>query len=812
MDVEIHRRATVIFLEACEREGEERTRFVSDSCGADEQLRRAVEGLIEADSASAGFLERSPTQALLEAEGRLPGRVGPFRVVALLGRGAMGEVYEAEQETPRRRVAVKVLRAEFFTRDLLARFRYEAELLGRLQHKGIAQVFAAGTEEGAGGARPWIAMELVRGTSVDRFTAEGLLGVAATLELVARIADAVHHAHQRGVVHRDLKSANVLVDESGEPKVLDFGVARASGADMRATLATQPGMVIGTLATMSPEQAAALDDIDARTDVYSLGAIAYELLAGRPPLELGGLAVHQALLRIAQEEPPRLGTLRRELAGDVEVVVAKALEKDRERRYASAAAFADDLRRVVRGEPVEARPPSTAYLVSKLVRRHRGLSAALLATLLAVIGGLAAFGLQSKATARAEKLAREETETAAQIQRYVLEELIAAPDPRVQGRDIRVVDVLERAADGAPTAFADRPHVLAAVQLSLSRSLRLLGDLERAESLARAAAAGYAALRGRGHPEELDARGSLIATMTERGLTAESLPLAREFFADCRERLGEEHTQTVAAKSYLGALLMIGGEAAEAEALLGEVWQSRVESAGANDPQTLAALGSFADAVWMSGGFEEATALRREYAQGLRETLGDQHLDTLEARLAVLRDFQTMNGRNTGSSQEGTEILEGLESYWGERHSRVLGARLALAQALEGEKRRDEALVVFEGSHEIALEQLGRGHSEVVESQLMLASALVRRNLLNEAVDLGRDALAQLEANPLPEPNLVVGARTFLGGVLCRSGEVEGGIEQLDMAIEMLAGRSDAVAEGLRGRAQRERDRWAAPR
>src|SRR5262245_30597771 len=214
-----------------------------------------VEEMIAADGTPGGL--DAPALAAVEAEEPRLERIGPFRILAVLGRGGMGVVYEAEQETPHRRVAVKVLRPGTLSRSLTARFRYEAELLGRLQHPGIAQVFAAGADESEGFSRPWIAMELVRGVPLDEHARVHALAIPERLELLARVADAVHHAHQRGVIHRDLKCANVLVDVAGDPKVLDFGVAHAEGPELRASLRTTPGLIVGTLQTMSPEQAMA---------------------------------------------------------------------------------------------------------------------------------------------------------------------------------------------------------------------------------------------------------------------------------------------------------------------------------------------------------------------------------------------------------------------------------------------------------------------------------------------------------------------------------------------------------------------------
>ncbi len=269
--------------------------------------------------------------------GALPGVIGRYRILRLLGEGGMGTVYEAEQEQPRRTVALKVIKPGHVSADRLRRFELESQALGRLQHPGIAQIYEAGAADTAAGQQPYFAMELIHGRSLRAYAEAHHLTARQRLEIVAKICEAVQHAHQRGLIHRDLKPGNILVDETGQPKILDFGVARITDSDAYATRQTDVGQLVGTLAYMSPEQV--LGDpleLDTRSDVYALGVILYELLAGRLPYKVDQ-KLHQVVQTIREEDPTPLSSIDRVYRGDIETIVAKALEKDKLRRYASAA-------------------------------------------------------------------------------------------------------------------------------------------------------------------------------------------------------------------------------------------------------------------------------------------------------------------------------------------------------------------------------------------------------------------------------------------------------------------------------------------
>ena len=379
-----------LFEKLCERSGEERTAGLA-AC-RDDRVRAQVERLLAHYDQRESPLEHG-LDLKLEHEppttSDRPQRIGPYHVRSLLGTGGMGVVYLAEQQNPQREVAVKVLQASSPGSERARRFEREAQFLGRLQHPGIAQIFESGTTSDTPEAATYIAMEYVAGLSLTDHAEQKALSPTACAELLIDLAEAVHHAHLRGVIHRDLKPSNVLVTDDGQIKVIDFGVARALDGDGENSLHTATGQVIGTLAYMSPEQVrGAIDDVDARADVYALGVLAYELFSGVLPFDLRDKTLTAAAKVVCDVDAALLGTRVPACRGDLEQIVAKALEKEPGRRYQSAAALADDLRRFLKNEPILARPASAIYQLRKVARRNRALVLGAAATFVAlVIGG-----------------------------------------------------------------------------------------------------------------------------------------------------------------------------------------------------------------------------------------------------------------------------------------------------------------------------------------------------------------------------------------------------------------------------------------
>ncbi len=368
MNATLLRQALNLFEAAVELDQADRRPFLDKACGDDVELRQEVESLLGCDATTKSFLMtpaasfRSPGS--VAAGERLIGRqVGRYHVKSIIAEGGMGTVYEAVQEQPHRTVALKVIRPGLAARSALRRFEYESQILGHLRHPGIAQVYEAGSFDDGSGAVPYFAMEYIpNAQAITDYVESKKLTVRRRLELFAGVCDAVHHGHQKGIIHRDLKPSNILIDPSGGPKIIDFGVARATDSDIAlTTLQTDIGELVGTLQYMSPEQCQAdPHDLDTRSDVYALGVVLYELLCGRLPYNLTRTAIPQAVQVIREEHPPRPSTFDRVLRGDVETMVLMGLEKDRDLGYRSAAELGDDLNRYLNNEPIVARPSSVA--------------------------------------------------------------------------------------------------------------------------------------------------------------------------------------------------------------------------------------------------------------------------------------------------------------------------------------------------------------------------------------------------------------------------------------------------------------------
>jgi len=710
-----------------------------------------------------------PAEPAARPSGSHPTRIGPFRVLAPIGHGGMGIVYEAEQERPHRRVALKIVRPGLVAAAALRRFEREYELLGRLQHPGIAQIYQAGVEETEHGPQPYFAMELVRGKRLDEYVRTTSPALRDRLLLVAAIADAVQHAHHRGIIHRDLKPANILVTDAGEPKVLDFGIARPREAVLTG-VQTVTGEVLGTLRYMSPEQISGdIAALDTRTDVYALGVILYEVLAERPPYELDRKSIAEAARIIHEEEPTRLRSIT-SVPVDVETIVAKALEKEKERRYNSAAELAEDIRRFLRDEPITARPPSAAYQVRKFARRHKAMVAAVLASLIVFIAGVAATAWQAVRATRAERTA-EARASEAEIEREKAEAvtsfltgMLESVDPaQARGREVTVREALDAAARRIDAGEVRQPAVEIAVRDVIGSTYGSLGVYDEAERQLRSALA----LEDRTGAAPLVRAGThnrLVNVLYSAGKIPDAITEAREALRLRREALGPEHPDVATSLDDLGAVLSSGGDVEAAEPLMRESLAIRRKVLPPDDPMLAVGLNNLAVVRWRKGDIEEAESLYREALGIDRKAFGTDHPEVASrvTNLAVLlRDVGRPEDAET-LAREGVAIRRRI---LGNEHPMLANAMTVLAGTLEDQGRYAEAEPLEREALVISRKAFGEVHRDTMRMQNNFGWQLWKQGRYAEAETLVRAAVTHMPETHGPEHRMTRAARANLAHV-----------------------------------------------
>ena len=398
----------------------------------------------------------------------------------------MGVVYEAIQEHPRRTVALKIVKQGIASRSALRRFEYESQILARLRHPGIAQVYEAGMHDDGSGGVPFFAMEYIPAArDLIEYARSKDLSTRERLQLFEKVCDAVHHGHQKGIIHRDLKPANILVDTTGQPKIIDFGVARATDSDLAMpTLQTDVGQLIGTVQYMSPEQIDAdPHDIDTRSDVYALGVVLYKLLTDKLPYDVSGTVIYEATRMVREEQPEKLSTIDRHLRGDIETIVLHALEKDRDRRYQSAIELASDIRRYLDNRPIHARPPSLGYTFRTFVKRNKIGVGAVAAVFIALVSGIVGTTSQWRRADEQKTLAVEQRDRAermfgqvkdlAHTFMFPFHDAIQKLDGAIPAREL-LVNTAMKYLDGLTKEAADRPELMADVARAYDR----VGDIQ----------------------------------------------------------------------------------------------------------------------------------------------------------------------------------------------------------------------------------------------------------------------------------------------------------------------------------------------
>ncbi|MCP3916466.1 MAG: serine/threonine protein kinase [bacterium] len=656
-----------VFGEASEFEGERRAAYLDGTCAGDVELRAEVERMLAADEAP-DFLE-PPTEA--EVPGELPShttqpeRVGSYEIVRTIARGGMGIVYEAVQQNPRRRVALKMLLGGVLE-SVARRFRHEAAILARLHHPAIAQVYEAGLHGPETASTPYFAMEYVEGSrDIVSYAAEQGLSLRRRLQLFNEVSEAVHYGHEHGVIHRDLKPSNILVDGQGHAKVIDFGVARSTNADLTLqTLATRTGELVGTLWYMSPEQLEGNSDaIDPRCDVYALGIVLYHLLCGRHPYDLEGASmatVAHVIRDVAPTDPRRAAPgLPEELCW----ITLRALEKERERRYPSASALAADIDCFLEHEPVLAGPPSAVYRLRKFVRRHRVLVGTVAVVLVALLSGvvIATSGLVRAA---------DEADKFKAISSIMTEVLVAVQVDR-EGRQVTVAELLDRAAAELGEPLDGRPEVEAALRLALAESYASLALHAETEEQAQLAVELLDAV-GVDDPNRLRALSVLVEALLNQDDADRAQPLIRSGL-DATRHLDPAHPLVLAFRGAECKVLRRRGHYAEALAVLRELHATASGALGPRAPETLELLTLITATARNLAPDGVAESYSRELVAARLETDGPEDYRTLEAKLALATLLVQLDELDE-ADELYAEALNPMIRLFSDKHPRVLTA------------------------------------------------------------------------------------------------------------------------------------------
>jgi len=776
-----------LFTAALENPPGEREAFLRARCDSDEELLADVLRLLHAHDDSKDLLEPAvafgddspPAERETGSSAGdcfLPDRIGPYEPVRLIAEGGMGAVYEAVQENPRRTVAVKIIRPTFITRGLLQRFEHEAHVLGRLQHPGIAQIHEAGTTEINGRTVPFFAMEFVSGSAVVDYADEAGLGLRERLDLLARILDAIEHAHQRGVVHRDLKPANILVTGDGQPKVLDFGVARTIEGDVQAvTMQTGTGQIIGTLPYMSPEQASGDPvQIDTRSDVYALGVIGYELLTRSLPLDVRRKTITDAVRIIQEEEPTRLGSIDRSCRGDVETIFAKALDKDKERRYPTAAAFGADIRRYLNDEPVEARPPSMTYQLRKFARRNKAIvggaaavflvavAGAVIAGVLAVQRGEAlvavtdakkdleealAFTEQARADAdqaRIEaELARDEAEA---VNEFLNDDLLRSVDimKNPTNRDILMRDAVRRAADRFDARRSAVPIVEAAIRYSLGRSFDSLGEYQDAADQLEKSTTILRDTLGARHRKTLESMCRLAASYENLGSSNEGNDLYEEGLAICREVFGNDDQLTLEFMAGLAMSEQTAGAMDRSLQLYEECLDILTRVVGEDHELHYATLQGISVNHLNRGQLEKAEEFSLMAIQVADRIFEEEDYSRLMAHSQRATIFHRMK-RFDEAFEIYQEIVPTVRRLYGETHRSTLFLTVRQAGLLRQLGRLAEAELLFAEALAAQENEFGPDHLDTLSTRNSLALLYKAMGRLDEAEEMTGKVLLTCE-------------------------------------------------------------------
>lgn len=766
------RRVETVFGDAADLPTEQRDEYVRAECGDDAAVRAEVLALLAAlnDGTLAELNTGAMTQQAASVAG-IPTRIGAFEIVRPLGDGGFGTVWLAQQQAPvQRDVAIKLIKPGMDSAEVLRRFERERQTLAQLDHPHIARIIEAGE---TAQQRPYFAMDYVAGEPITTYCDAARLSITARIEVFLQACAAVQHAHQKGVIHRDLKPSNVLVAESdGKPhaRVIDFGIARAL-ADVGDQQLTRPATIVGTPAYMSPEQSESPETADTRTDVYSLGVLLFQLLAGALPYEVetrvdtpDQLAERirarrvvspssrvrtrtAAIEAIATERATQPRKLRKSLRGELDWIVLKALAPERERRYATVAEFAEDLRRYLHREPVSAGPLSTGYKVRKFVQRNRGLVVSGGVVALVVVGalvGVSAALQRALAAEQSASLARDEAQAqaarAASLNEFLIDDILAAASPEYGGYELTVVEAIANGLETVDERFAEHPRQHATIRYTIGKVYQQLGLIEQALTQLRLAREILATAAGDSDSELVVIDGALGNALLDVDQLDEAEPVLRDAYARAGATLGAEHEETLQIARSLGEALQKLGKHDEAQTLLKHVIATRRSQDGLNQAALFAALSSLAASYSANGQEQAASALASEIHAAAVDVFPRTH----PARLAALNNFANVlmdEQRHEEAAAQFAELIDAVGEALPAEHWQQGLARYGYARALIELNRLDDAIAPLKQAFEILRNALGPTHYFTELTLSTLYRTLDRAGLPDEALRYHRLAL-----------------------------------------------------------------------
>ncbi|HZU24379.1 MAG TPA: serine/threonine-protein kinase [Bryobacteraceae bacterium] len=684
--------------------------------------------------------------------------LGHYQLLEPIGQGGMGQVWLAEQKHPvRRRVAVKLIKAGMDTREVIARFESERQALALMNHPVIAKIFDAGsTPQG----RPYFVMEYVSGMPITTWCDEHRLTVPERLGLFMRVCEGVQHAHQKAIIHRDLKPSNILVsevDHQPTPRIIDFGIARATAQRLTAaTLYTRAGSLIGTPEYMSPEQAnSAGEDIDTRSDVYSLGVVLYELLVGDLPVRFDRVPMEEIPSRLRDGDTPRpssklksrtagsletaekrgvdAGRLLRSVRGELDAITLKALEKDRARRYASAAELAADIGRWLRNEPVQARPATVSYRARKYVRRHRmGVLVAATAVVLA-----ASFSIWQ--AVQLHRITRER-DRANRVTAFLTDMFNMSDPGNARGNNVTVREVLDRSSKEIETGLSQEPEVRAELMNVMGSVYNRLGFYTRAEALLRKSEQTYERIRGAEDPATLRAANNLAVSLFNEGRDREAMELNRRVLEARRRVLGERNPDTAASMDNLAGDLSALGRFAEAERLERDALRIETTLAGADAPGAIITMNNLAHEIYRQGRYREAESVARDALEREARVFGSDHPFRFQT-LSILAYCAGAEGRPAERERLLREELDGQMRVLGPGHDSTVATALDVVAIDMMQKNYAAAEKLYRTVLPV-LNARSPEENRTAEARYNLACALVQQNKNRaEALTLLRDAI-----------------------------------------------------------------------